>query len=727
MDSAPAAAVDDRSPLSRLRAEVAARDPGLDAFRRAVRPAVVVPIAAAVGLLFGGTATPLYAIFGSFALLVMVDFPGNRARRATSFAVLGVVGYAFVAAGSVLAHPGWLATGSMLVVGVVVSYVTILSSSFAAAQRAALLLFVLPVASPPGPVPDRLLGWTIALAVSVPAALYLLPPRHYGELRRRARAVCATLADLIGHRDGDRDAPDPTTVTIAMNRLREVYLGSDFRPSGMTAGSRALIRVVDDLEWLVAQVRHFGVRLPTELRGPVTDVLRSSAVVLDTTRPTERSADRAALEHAADTLRALLGERTHINVDTLVADPSEADAEAESIRMLHVHTTCSTVALIGRTIAWSSAADARPALMKIFGRQLTPTGAADRVLSEPEATRKSLSPRVFLTSVIARNALRTGVGLAGAVAMIQVVPVQHGFWVVLGAMSVLRTSALATGSTVLKAVLGTIVGFAIGALVVSALGTNEVALWIVLPVAAFGAAYVPQVASFAAGQASFTVMVVTLFNVLHPSGWKIGLVRVEDIALGCAVAVVASVILWPRGLASTARAAIDSATAAYVRYLGAATEQMTRGVDAESAAEVARRADDSVIAYRTSNDAARQYLSESGGSTDARTPVVRKISQANRIRVVADSIADLLPIPASSRSPRVCAVLERHTALVSAELMGDGVADLEPIAVDVVAALRADAAEDPANAQAAVPLVAAAAYLGELEVRYTAASTTPAS
>ena len=39
-----------------------------------------------------------------------------------------------------------------------------------------------------------------------------------------------------------------------MNALRENFLGADFRPVGLTAGSRALVRVVDDLGWLADRV-----------------------------------------------------------------------------------------------------------------------------------------------------------------------------------------------------------------------------------------------------------------------------------------------------------------------------------------------------------------------------------------------------------------------------------------------------------------------------------------
>ena len=55
---------------------------------------------------------------------------------------------------------------------------------------------------------------------------------------------------------------------------------------------------------------------------------------------------------------------------------------------------------------------------------------------------------------------------------------------------------------------------------------------------------------FAAGQAAFTLTLLILYNILAPVGWKVGLVRIEDVAIGCAVSVVIGTLFWPRGVAS---------------------------------------------------------------------------------------------------------------------------------------------------------------------------------
>ena len=91
--------------LHRLKA----RDPERDGLRRAVRAAIVVPVAAAVSFRIGASQTPLFTIFGSFALMVLADFPGNRQNRALAYAGLGVNGAVLITLGTLVAPHPWLA------------------------------------------------------------------------------------------------------------------------------------------------------------------------------------------------------------------------------------------------------------------------------------------------------------------------------------------------------------------------------------------------------------------------------------------------------------------------------------------------------------------------------------------------------------------------------------------------------------------------------------------
>ena len=99
----------------------------------------------------------------------------------------------------------------------------------------------------------------------------------------------------------------------------------------------------------------------------------------------------------------------------------------------------------------------------------------------------------------------------------------------------------------------------LGAVLISVVGVDPVVLWMLLPVVVFGSAFVPEIASFTAGQAAFTMMVLIFFNLIVPTGWSVGLIRVEDVVVGALVGVMVSVLLWPRGATASAEAAVESA------------------------------------------------------------------------------------------------------------------------------------------------------------------------
>jgi uncharacterized membrane protein YccC len=689
------------------------RDPENDAARRALRAAIVLPVAAAVGFAIGSDSqTPLFAIFGSVALLITVDFPGNRAARALAYGGLGVNGLILITVGTLVAPIPWLAVSTMFVLAVAVTLSGVLSEIVAAGQRSTLMIFVLPACTPAGPIPERLLGWLIALSLAVPAALFLLPPRHHDELRRHAARVCEALADRLDGLASDDD------VATAMGALRANFLGADFRPVGLTAGSRALVRVVDDLQWLSDRITDGSGELLAEMRDPVVMVLRESALVLSTPRVADRDAHRASLATALGAQRVIAQTRYRDDIIEILAEPNDATAIGVGRKLLTRRTVSGCVGTTGRMIGIAAAADARPVWARVLGRRLPAGGAAERLLSESQALRSLPGGFLATRAVVVRNSVRTGLGLALAVTVTHVFPVQHGFWVVLGAMSVLRSSALTTGTRVVRAVVGTILGFLLGVVFIELMGVEPVVLWLALPVVAFGSAYVPEVASFVAGQAMFTMMVLIIFNVINPSGWQVGLVRVEDVVVGAMVGAVVSVLLWPRGAAATVSRAVDAAVAAGATYLTAAVKRVTRGASEPANDRVFALGHDAMTVSRTLDDAVRQYLSESGGSTDQRAPVIRASNRAVRVRTAAELIADVVPPPLTAY-PRVREVLELHTTVIRERLHGRRpVHELGPISDDFVLALRAESGGSELSIRAALPLVTVAANLGELELLY---------
>lgn len=684
--------------------------------RRATRAALVLPIAAAVSFAVGGgTQTPMFTIFGSVALLILVDFPGNRPARALAYFGLAFNGAVLITLGTLVAPHPWVSVAVMFVLGVVVTFSGVLSEIIAAGQRATLLTFVLPACTPVGPIPDRLLGWLIALAVCVPAALFVLPPRHHDELRDDAARVCDRLADCLA---GTTPAKN---VTRAMNHLWETFLSADFRPVALTAGSRALVRVVDDLGWLADRVADDTGRLLDDMRDPLIRVLRDSAAVLQISESSARSASSADLNEALAELRTIAQGRFREDIVEILESPDDADATAVGRKLLGRRTFSATVGVTGRIIRNAAAADARPVWARVLGRRLPKTGTADWVM--PETTAVAVITRGLLATraVVLRNSIRTGIGLALAVAVTHLFPLEHGFWVVLGAMSVLRSSALTTGTRMMRAVAGTVLGFLLGVGLIELVGVEPVVMWLLLPVVAFGSAFVPEVASFIAGQAAFTMMVLIVFNVIAPTGWSVGLIRVEDVVVGALVGVLVAALLWPRGARTRLTRAIDDAFVVGATFLEAAVRRVTGGATEEATDRVNVLSQAALRASRTVDDAVRQFLSEGSGPTDIRGPAVRSANRAVRLRAAAELIADVVPPPHGSYS-RTRAVLETHADAICARATGGAAESLPPVSDDFVMALRAEATDDDLAVAAALPLVAVAAHLGALELLYPKAN-----
>ncbi|WP_370070075.1 FUSC family protein [Mycobacterium sp. MAA66] len=691
---------------------MAERDPERDALRRASRAALTLPVAALAGVVVGGgSQTTLFALFGSVALLIVADFPGNRPARAVAYCGLGFNGAVLITLGTLVSPMPVLAVVSMFVIGVAVTFSGVLSEIVAAGQRATLMTFILPVCTPPGPIPDRLLGWAIAWVVAVPAALLLFPPTHHDELRRHAAEVCRVLAARL---TGTATA---TQVTDAMTALHDNFLGADFRPVGLTAGSRALVRVVDDLQWLCDRVTDNTGALLGEMRGPVVRVLTDCALVLTTSRADGRDLRRTDLTAALTAHTESAHGRYREDIEEILGEPDDLKAAAVGRKLLQLRTFSACVGVIGRVIGVAADADARPVWARVLGRRLPTTRIADRVLSESQAVASIPSGFLTTRAVVVRNSIRTGLGLAAAVVVVHTFPVQHGFWVVLAASSVLRSSALTTGTRMLRAVSGTVAGFVLGAVLVELLGVHPALMWALLPVVAFGSAYVPDVFSFTAGQALYTMLVLTIYNLLNPTGWRVGLVRLEDVLVGAAVGIVVSLLLWPRGAAAVVTRALDQSRTICARYLDAAVRRVTRGASESATDRVHALSYDALSAARTVDDAVRHVLSESSGSSDQRAPVVRAANQTVRLRTSADMIADVVPPPLQAY-PSVRTVLEAHTAIIRDRIAGHGTDGLPPISDDFVRALRAEAAGTTLAVEAALPLVTVAASLGELELLY---------
>jgi uncharacterized membrane protein YccC len=615
------------------------------ALRRAGRTAIVMPAMFAIGdKLIGNPALATFAAFGSFAMLLLVDFTGPLRERLQAQATLALVGCVLVCLGTLASQDVWVAAAAMAVVGFAVIFAGVVSSVLAGATTSLLLAFVLPVtlAGTPSSVPDRLAGWAMASAGALFAVGLLWPAPTRSILRSGAANACRALAGRLQAEvtytlsDGDdvfaRDLDHAVEqANDAVGALRRGFLATPYRPTSLNTSGRTVLRLVDELSWLndiivQSSAPNVGGRLG-----------RSGCAV--------KVAAAAVLERGAELLEQMGGDCSGLHAAmtelTRATGGLENSALSETVTSLDPSFRAQELGFAVTTIAHNvdltAAADRRTWLARMLGRQ--PAGLAGRL----SAAQERAAAHVDRDSVWLHNSVRGAVGLALAVLVANESGVQHSFWVVLGTLSVLRSNALSTGQTVLSGLAGTVAGFVVGAVLLAVIGTNATLLWFLLPVAILFAGVAPAAISFAAGQAGFTLTLVFLFNIIQPAGWRVGLLRVEDIALGCSVSLLVGVLFWPRGARTSLRRALASAYTESAAYLASAVDFGMVRCDhgATSAAAPLDDAYRAAAASRRLDDAFRNYLSERGAKPLSLVRVTNFLTGISGLRLAADAVLDL--------------------------------------------------------------------------------------
>src|ERR1700689_3629991 len=116
------------------------RDRGFAALRRATRAAIIMPAMFALGdKVIVNPAVATFAAFGSFAMLLLVDFGGTMRERLPAQGAPAFVGGAFVSLGTLASQNVWVAAVAMALVGFAVIFAGVVSSVLAGASTSLLL------------------------------------------------------------------------------------------------------------------------------------------------------------------------------------------------------------------------------------------------------------------------------------------------------------------------------------------------------------------------------------------------------------------------------------------------------------------------------------------------------------------------------------------------------------------------------------------------------------
>jgi uncharacterized membrane protein YccC len=614
---------------------------------RAVRAMIVVSgLFAFTDKVIGNLQMATFAAFGGFATLVLSSFAGTRREKLLAHGALAIAGSVLLTIGTAVNSSTALAAIVTIPVTFAVFFAGVAGPNAASGVTGALLAYVLPAASPGtiSMVPDRLAGWWLASIAGTAAVLLLSPRPGDDRLRAAASKLAATLADELDATLRGAATEDQLAAGMAAKReLIAQFSATPYRPTGLAAPDEALANGVELLEWCTSLI---------------ADTVRERPDLGDAA-PVERELLEASGAVLRDVASLLAGGRARPDLDRLERcrteslawlaklTPERAGFREAAQLSFHAHTVAGAALAIGAdALVASRLADPEWFTAQRPQRYLgSPTGSSTprRVSRVAAVALRDASVR----SVWFINSVRGALALAVAVAVADLSSVQHGFWVVLGTLSVLRTNASSTGSTAIRALAGTAIGFVIGGALLLAIGSSSTALWVALPIAVFVAAYAPGTAPFAVGQAAFTVTIAVLFNLLAPVGWKVGVLRIEDVAIGCGVSIAAGILFWPRGLASLVGDDLADAFRSGASYLAEAVEWASGSRALEPGGATAA----STAGLRL-DDALRAFLAEQGAKRIDKHELWRLVGGSMRLRLTAHLVAGLPPDPTGMGAAR---------------------------------------------------------------------------
>jgi len=608
-----------------------------------IRPAIRFMIAIlfadwiAIGMLDDGAAAP-YVSFSVVVLLYFLDFDGTPWMRVRSLGIAALVGVLCVTLGTLVAGHTWLAVAVTIPVSFAFAYSRVLKGFVARSAVGLMIAYALPVLAPAKIelLPHYIGGWLFGSVIAIIAALVILP--KYAIMRTQVDIanwcrIAARMATAIARREST--AGFGPQLLDSLETLRQDTVGAVRRPGATSPKLRALLEMGWHMNAATLAARQMGPIPPDDHPGALAEanarVLNATAAIVDRTAVAREELDMNAAR-AAD-----LQDCVRWTEATLRTNPTAAVEQ-----LVHHYPTRIT----------SMLADA----MQFLGLQ------SRGVKSEPPdlGVIVNTGPIQLLQSNLTwrspwfRNALRAGIGAAAAVGLANALGLVHGFWVVLATLTVMQvtfTSAKA-GSAALHIALGAVAGVLAGALLL--FGTSQE--WIYLLALAISAALAKwsNARYTTVGQAMFTVFAIINVTLLNwPPTVFTAASRLVDLLVGLAVAVVLTLVLFPRGLQrliTSSDAAADTAVRHYAQSVRAAAAG--RAHDDLDAAR--HHAVLTTVAFGDTIDAA---FMDSRGEQQAVTIINRDEGLQHLGILAGDAMRRLIELPEGDRDPQLTAII----------------------------------------------------------------------
>lgn len=213
------------------------------------------------------------------------------------------------------------------------------------------------------------------------------------------------------------------------------------------------------------------------------------------------------------------------------------------------------------------------------------------VLDDTEAhSLKSMWERIksnFTSdSMLFRHAVRMSIALTAGYGIIQFFEIERGYWILLTTLFVCQPNYSATRQKLVARIIGTLAGLLLGVLLLTFFPSQESQLvFIVISGVAF---FAFRLANYGYATGFITLLVLFCFNQLG-EGYAVVLPRLADTLVGCALAVLAVVLIFPDWQSKRLHKVMAETVAANRTYLAQIIGQYRIGKKDNLSYRIARR------------------------------------------------------------------------------------------------------------------------------------------
>jgi uncharacterized membrane protein (TIGR01666 family) len=213
------------------------------------------------------------------------------------------------------------------------------------------------------------------------------------------------------------------------------------------------------------------------------------------------------------------------------------------------------------------------------------------VLDDTEAhTLKAMWHRIRSNfdkrSMLFRHAIRMSVALTLGYGIIQFFDIERGYWILLTTLFVCQPNYSATRQKLVSRIIGTLAGLLGGVFLLTLFPTEESQLFFIVVSGVFFFAFRQGNYSYATG--FITLLVLFCFNQLG-EGYAVVLPRLADTLIGCALAVLAVVLIFPDWQSRRLHKVMADAILANKNYLAQIIGQYRIGKKDNLSYRIARR------------------------------------------------------------------------------------------------------------------------------------------